>query len=87
MEHASSVSTLANQSEYNNFSLVYDWQARSSEYSDAQLVLLGVAMAILVVAIVFGKLKKKIHFFQLLLGLFIYNLNVSSVKIHYLLPR
>lgn len=86
MEHASSVSTLENQSEYNNSSLVSNWQAKSSEYSDAQLVLLGVAMAILVVAIVFGKLQN-ISFFQLLLDLCIYNLHVSNVKIHYLLPR
>lgn len=56
MEHASAVSALANQSEHSNSSLVSDWQARSSEYSDAQLVLLGVVMAILVLAIVFGKL-------------------------------
>lgn len=51
---ASAVSALANQSEINNSSLVSDWPARSSEYSDAELVLLGVAMAILVLAIVFG---------------------------------
>lgn len=57
MEHASAVSALANQSEHNNSSLVSDWSARSSEYSDAELVLLGVAMAILVLAIVFGKLR------------------------------
>ncbi|XP_049896604.1 beta-2 adrenergic receptor-like [Epinephelus moara] len=54
MEHASAVSALANQSQYSNSSLVPDLTARSSEYSDAELVLLGVAMAILVLAIVFG---------------------------------
>ncbi|XP_078122219.1 adrenoceptor beta 2, surface b isoform X2 [Sander vitreus] len=43
----STVSALANQSQYSNSSL-------ASEYSDAELVLLGVAMAILVLAIVFG---------------------------------
>lgn len=57
MERPSAVSTLANQSEHSNSSLLSDWQARTSEYSDAQLVLLGVVMAILVLAIVFGKLE------------------------------
>ncbi|XP_074468043.1 beta-2 adrenergic receptor-like [Sebastes fasciatus] len=54
MEQASAVSALANQSQISNSSLVSDWQARTSEYSDAELVLLGAAMAILVLAIVFG---------------------------------
>ncbi|XP_070773471.1 beta-2 adrenergic receptor-like [Enoplosus armatus] len=54
MEHVSAVSALANQSEHSNTSLVSDWSARSLEYSDAELVLLGVVMAILVLAIVFG---------------------------------
>nr|XP_046266441.1 beta-2 adrenergic receptor-like [Scatophagus argus]XP_046266442.1 beta-2 adrenergic receptor-like [Scatophagus argus] len=54
MENVSTVSALANQSKHSNFSLVSDWSQRSSEYSDAQFVLLGVAMAILVLAIVFG---------------------------------
>ncbi|XP_008297190.1 beta-2 adrenergic receptor-like [Stegastes partitus] len=40
-----------NQSQHTNFT---DLSHRSSEYSDAELVLLGVAMAILVLAIVFG---------------------------------
>ncbi|XP_044078595.1 beta-2 adrenergic receptor-like [Siniperca chuatsi] len=47
MEHVSAVSALVNQSEHSNSSLV-------SEYSNAELILLGVAMAILVLAIVFG---------------------------------
>lgn len=63
MEHASAVSAQANQSEHSNSSLVSDWRARSSEYSDAQLVLLGVAMAILVLAIVFGKLLEDQNIF------------------------
>ncbi|XP_037603525.1 beta-2 adrenergic receptor-like [Sebastes umbrosus] len=54
MEQASAVSALANQSQISNSSLVSDWQARTSEYSDVELVLLGAAMAILVLAIVFG---------------------------------
>uniref|UniRef100_A0A3Q3WY47 Beta-2 adrenergic receptor n=1 Tax=Mola mola TaxID=94237 RepID=A0A3Q3WY47_MOLML len=51
MEH---VSALANQSGRSNTSLGSEWRARPSEFSDAQLVLLGVAMATLVLAIVFG---------------------------------
>ncbi|TMS14232.1 Beta-2 adrenergic receptor, partial [Larimichthys crocea] len=47
----SSVSALANQSEHRNSSVL---PGRSSEYSDADLVLLGVAMAILIMAVVFG---------------------------------
>ncbi|XP_029304774.1 LOW QUALITY PROTEIN: adrenoceptor beta 2, surface b [Cottoperca gobio] len=53
MEYVSAVSALANQSQDSNSS-GSDWPARSSEYSDAELVLLGVAMAILVLAIAFG---------------------------------
>lgn len=56
MEHAGAVSALANQSQYSN-STVSDLPESSSEYSDAELVLLC-AMAILVLAIVFGKLHK-----------------------------
>lgn len=56
MEPVSAVSALANQSQHSNSSLVPDWSGRSSEYSDGELVLLGAAMAILVLAIVFGKL-------------------------------
>lgn len=55
MEHASAASTLVNQSDHSNQSLDFDWRERTSEYSDAQLVLLGVTMATLVLAIVFGK--------------------------------
>ncbi|KAM9846432.1 adrenoceptor beta 2, surface b [Aulostomus maculatus] len=54
MEPVSAVSALANQSQHRNYSLDSDWSVRSAEYSDAELVLLGVAMAILVLAIVFG---------------------------------
>ncbi|TNN64281.1 Beta-2 adrenergic receptor [Liparis tanakae] len=54
MEHESAVSAPANQSQYGNTSLVSDLLTRSSEYSDAELVLLGGAMGILVLAIVFG---------------------------------
>ncbi|KAK5858774.1 hypothetical protein PBY51_002889 [Eleginops maclovinus] len=49
MEHAA----LDNQSLYSNYN-VSDRPKRSSEFSNANLVLLGVAMAILVLAIVFG---------------------------------
>ncbi|KAF7649626.1 hypothetical protein LDENG_00138620 [Lucifuga dentata] len=51
MEHVS-----ANQSQHTNSSLVSDLSARSSEYSDAEIVLLGAAMSILVLAIVFGNI-------------------------------
>ncbi|XP_067464511.1 beta-2 adrenergic receptor-like [Thunnus thynnus] len=54
MEPVSAVTALANQSQHSNSSLVPDWSGRSSEYSDGELVLLGAAMAILVLAIVFG---------------------------------
>lgn len=57
MEPVSLVSALANQTGHSNSTLESDWSTRSSEYSDAELVLLGVAMAILVLAIVFGKLR------------------------------
>ncbi|KAI3373823.1 hypothetical protein L3Q82_022397 [Scortum barcoo] len=56
MERVSAVSVLANQSEPSNSSLVPDLPGRSSEYSDAELVLLSIAMAILVLAIVFGNM-------------------------------
>lgn len=55
MEHASAASPLANRSDPSNLSLVPDWRERTSEYSDAQLVLLAVTMATLVLVIVFGK--------------------------------
>ncbi|KAK9536452.1 hypothetical protein VZT92_006228 [Zoarces viviparus] len=54
MELESAFPAPANQSQNSNSSLVSDRLARSSEYSDAELVLLGVAMGILVLAIVFG---------------------------------
>ncbi|XP_073335186.1 beta-2 adrenergic receptor-like [Pagrus major] len=54
MEPTSAILALANQSEYSNTSQVSDGPARSSEYNDAELVLLGAAMAILVLVIVFG---------------------------------
>ncbi|XP_069002220.1 beta-2 adrenergic receptor-like [Embiotoca jacksoni] len=48
------VNAPANQSQHSNSTDAPDLSARSSEYSDVELVLLGVAMAILVLAIVFG---------------------------------
>uniref|UniRef100_A0A3B4VB96 Beta-2 adrenergic receptor n=1 Tax=Seriola dumerili TaxID=41447 RepID=A0A3B4VB96_SERDU len=54
MESVSTVSAQANQSQHSNSSLASDLSASSSEYSDPELVLLGAAMAILVLAIVFG---------------------------------
>ncbi|KAM3869154.1 beta-2 adrenergic receptor-like [Diretmus argenteus] len=55
MESVNAVSALANQSQHTNASLpAHDWSTRSLEYSDAELVFLGVVMAILVLAIVFG---------------------------------
>ncbi|XP_040007340.1 beta-2 adrenergic receptor-like [Xiphias gladius] len=56
MESMSTVSALANQSQHSNSSLASDLSAGSSEYTDPELVLLGVAMAILVLAIVFGNI-------------------------------
>ncbi|XP_061755436.1 beta-2 adrenergic receptor-like [Nerophis ophidion] len=47
-------SSPANQSDASNSSKPPDWSAPSSEYNDAEVVLLGAAMAILVVAIVSG---------------------------------
>ncbi|CAJ1063597.1 beta-2 adrenergic receptor-like [Xyrichtys novacula] len=54
MADPSAASELVNQSQHSNSSLLHDWPGRSAEYNDAELVLLGVAMAILVLAIVFG---------------------------------
>ncbi|XP_061902572.1 beta-2 adrenergic receptor-like [Entelurus aequoreus] len=47
-------SSPANQSGASNSSLPPDWSAPSSEYNEAELVLLGAAMSVLVVAIVSG---------------------------------
>lgn len=57
MEQASAASAMVNQSDPSNLSLVSEWRERTSEYSEAQLVLLGVTMATLVLAIVFGELR------------------------------
>ncbi|XP_076017425.1 adrenoceptor beta 2, surface b isoform X2 [Genypterus blacodes] len=54
MALASPVSALANRSQLNDSSLFSGFPPRSSPYSDAEIVLLGAAMAILVLAIVFG---------------------------------
>ncbi|XP_054612051.1 beta-2 adrenergic receptor-like isoform X2 [Dunckerocampus dactyliophorus] len=53
-EDESISSTPADQSVASNSSLPSDWSTLSSEYNDTEVVLLGAAMAILVVAIVFG---------------------------------
>lgn len=58
MEHQSDVSAPANHSQYGNSSLVSDGTAGTSEYSDAELVLLAVAMGVLALAIVFGKSRR-----------------------------
>ncbi|XP_074528561.1 adrenoceptor beta 2, surface b [Halichoeres trimaculatus] len=52
MAGSSATSVLGNLSQQGNFT--HDLPGRSVEYSDAELVLLGVAMSILVLAIVFG---------------------------------
>ncbi|XP_068187124.1 beta-2 adrenergic receptor-like [Antennarius striatus] len=54
MEHASNA--LANRSKLGNVSLVSDWSAKPSEYNDVEHVLLGIAMAVLILAIVFGNI-------------------------------
>uniref|UniRef100_UPI0037E75972 beta-2 adrenergic receptor-like n=1 Tax=Semicossyphus pulcher TaxID=241346 RepID=UPI0037E75972 len=54
MAHVSAASALTNQSLNSNSTQLPDWPGRSLEYSDAELVPLGTAMAILVLAIVFG---------------------------------
>lgn len=54
MGGVSTVLAQTNHSQHSNFTQVFN--SSRSEYSDAELVLLGVAMAILVLAIVFGKL-------------------------------
>ncbi|KAK2828179.1 hypothetical protein Q5P01_019213 [Channa striata] len=50
----STVPTLANQSQHSNSSLTSESSANSLEYSRPELILMGVAMAILVLAIVLG---------------------------------
>ncbi|XP_076607436.1 beta-2 adrenergic receptor-like isoform X2 [Chaetodon auriga] len=84
MEHGSVVSALANQSKHSNSSLVSDWPTRSSEYSDAELVLLGVAMAILVLAIVFGNVLVitailRFQRLQTVTNLFIASLSIADL--------
>ncbi|KAM8897682.1 beta-2 adrenergic receptor-like [Spinachia spinachia] len=54
MDHERDFSAPVNQSKYDNSSLGSGGMARSSEYSDAELVLLAVAMGVLALAIVFG---------------------------------
>nr|XP_057943065.1 beta-2 adrenergic receptor-like isoform X2 [Doryrhamphus excisus] len=53
-EDESISATPADQSVSSNSSLPPNWSSPSSEYGDTEVVLLGAAMAILVVAIVFG---------------------------------
>ncbi|CAG08867.1 unnamed protein product, partial [Tetraodon nigroviridis] len=76
MERASAASPLANQSDHSNLSLVLDWREGTSEYSDAQLVLLGVAMAALVLAIVFGRA------FAVVLAVWVVAFLISFLPIH-----
>lgn len=54
MGGVSTVLAQTNHSQDSNITQVFN--SSRPEYSDAELVLLGVAMAILVLAIVFGKL-------------------------------
>lgn len=82
MEHVSAASALANQSEHSNSSQVLNGSTRSLEYSDAELVLSGVAMAILVLAIVFGKLQN-ISSLQLVGGLFDSLIGGSKLKYYF----
>lgn len=49
------VSATTNPSHYSNATLFTTTPTVPSEYNDVEIVLLGVAMAILVLAIVFGK--------------------------------
>ncbi|XP_054481676.1 beta-2 adrenergic receptor-like [Anoplopoma fimbria] len=84
MEYESAVSAPANQSQYSNSSLDPDWPARTSEYSDAELVLLGAAMAILVLAIVFGNVLVitvilRFHRLQTVTNFFIASLAVADL--------
>lgn len=58
MASVSTVPSLANLSQHINASLASHWPASPSEYSHPELMLLGVAMAFLVLAIVFGKLMR-----------------------------
>lgn len=80
MEHVSAASALANPSEHSNSSQVPNGSTRSLE--DAELVLLGVAMAILVLAIVFGKLQN-ISSLQLVGGLFDSLIGGSKLKYYF----
>lgn len=58
MDSVSTVPPLTNQSQHINASLAHDLSAGSAKYSHPELMLLGVAMAILILVIVFGKLLK-----------------------------
>lgn len=55
MDPTTAVSMLVNQSGDSNSTLFTSLRERSLEYSDAQLVVLGIAMSLLVLAIVFGE--------------------------------
>lgn len=57
---------LVNQSGDSNSTLFTSWRERSSEYSGAQLVVLGIAMSLLVLAIVFGEFGTFCHWFACL---------------------
>lgn len=55
MDPTAATSMLVNQSGESNSSLFTSYQERSSEFSNAQLVVLSIAMSVLVLAIVFGE--------------------------------
>lgn len=57
MEPLSTVSPPANELQQSADTVASNGSANSLEYSDVQLVMVGGAMAILVVAIVFGKFR------------------------------
>lgn len=64
MDLTTAVSMLVNQSGDSNSSVFTSYRERSSEYSNAQLVVLGIAMSLLVLTIVFGEFETFFDWFE-----------------------
>lgn len=78
MATLSTASPPANELQQSTATVASNGSANSQEYSDAQLVVVGAAMAVLVVAIVFGKFR---HFgiILLFLGLILVTIFLTRV--------